>query len=235
MPNQTLAITLTWGPAAGQLSDYNLNQLGTLIAAQLSAAVQADVTFIPQLVNNPAAFDTQLIFNITQRLFQGWDAGAGKYMPVTEYVVGDIKNSFVGTDDIGRGWVVLNGRVIAAIPGISGAQQAALESIFGVGGSLPTVTPANVNGLPAGNAFGAIPWPSILPAAGVIGGLTFTNPVVDTEADALADDTEILRDTTENVFTLVKQIQAVAQQLLTALNVNTTPPIYALIFAGYSG
>lgn len=235
MPNQTLAITLTWGPAAGQLSDYNLNQFGELLASHLAAAVQADVTFIPQLVANPAAFDTQLIFNITQRLFQGWDAGTGKYMPVTENTIGDIKNTFIGTDDIGRGWVILNGRVIAAIPGINGAQQAALESIFGVGGSLPTVTPANVNGLPAGNAFGVLPWPAINPAAGTFDpGLTFTNPVTDTEGLALAANAEILRDTTANVFTLVQQIQAVAQQLLTALNVNTTPPIYAQIFVGYS-
>lgn len=238
MPNQTLAITLTWGPAAGQLSDYDLNQLGVLLAAHLSAAVQADVTFIPQVVNDPGSFDTQLIFNITQRIFKGWDAGTGRYVAVTEYAIGDIKNTFVGVDDIARGWVILNGRAIAAVPGITGAQQAALLTIF-PGGVLPIVTPANVSGLPVGNAFGEIVWPPsinpvVTPTAATLNSITFTNPVVDTEAGALRDETVRLRDSAQDAFDVTKQIQAVAQQLLTALNVNTTPPIYAAVFAGYA-
>jgi hypothetical protein len=233
MPNQTIPITLTWGASQSSLENLDLNQLGTLIAQQMSAAMRADVTFIPQLIADPATFQGQLIFNIVQRIFKGWDAGTGTYKAVTEYAIGDTKTSFVGNDTISTGWVVLDGRLISSITGITGAQQAALESIFGVGASLPTVIPQNISGLPDINAFGNIPWPPIIPAAGVIGGITFTNPVVDTEAKALADQTELLRDTVNNVQQEIQASSAVSQSVLSALYNNTNPPMYVLVFCGF--
>lgn len=236
MPNQTIPITLTWGAAQASLSDLDLNQLGTLIAQQMSAAMRADVTFIPQLIADPTTFQGQLIFNIVQRIFKGWDAGTGTYKAVTSYAIGDTKVSFVGNDTISTGWVVLNGRLISSITGITGAQQTALESIFGVGGSLPTVIPQNISGLPPVNAFGNIAWPAIVPSAAVIApGLPFTAPnPSDVEVQALADQTEFLRDTVNNVQIEIQESLNVSQQVLSALYNNTNPPMYVLIFCGYS-
>lgn len=239
MPNQTIAITLNWGPVSTDFSAANINQLGELIAAQLSASVRADITFIPIVTNDPTAFDGQLIFNVAQNIFKSWNIGTGSYRAITEYAIGDIKNTFVGTDTISTGWVILNGRTLASITGLTGAQLSALQALF-PSGSLPSVTPANVSGLPAGNAFGDIPWPpsiepTVQPAAGVISpGLTFTNPVTDTEGQALADQTEILRNSVQDSFYVTKQIQTVAQQLLTALNNANPPVLYAAVFCGYA-
>jgi hypothetical protein len=160
---------------------------------------------------------------------------------VTDSIVGDIGNTLVGNDNLAVGRVILNGRKIADIPGLSSRQLANLQSLFGSGAdqTIPTVSPANVSGLPVGNAFGSITWPPsinpvYLPAEGAIApGLTFSNPVTAGEGQALADKTEELRTSGDDAFGVTKQIQAVCQQLLNALNTNTNPPIYAYVFAGF--
>lgn len=237
--NQTIAITLNWGAVSADISALDINQLGTLIAQQLSAAIRADITFIPVVTNDPSTFDGQLIFNIPENVFKNWNIGTGSYRAVTEYEIGDIKDSFIGTDSASTGWVVLNGRLISSIAGLTGAQVAALESLFGAGGSLPVVSALHVSGLPAGNAFGNISWsanlaPVVLPAAGTISpGLTFSNPVTDTEGQALATQTEVLRTSAQDAFDVTKQIQGVCQQVLNALNNVNPPAMYAKVFMGY--
>lgn len=236
MPNQTIAITLSWGPVATDVRAADINELGTLIAQQLSAAMRADITFVPIVANDPATFDGQLIFNIPQNLFKSWDTGAGAYRAVTDAVVGDVKNSFVGSDSVATGWLVLNGRLLSDLVGLTTTQLDNLKGLFGTAADtrLPNVSPANVNGLPVGNAFGAIPWPTILPPAGTFDGLTFTAPnPTDAEVKTFAGDTELLETSLDGVFTLVKTIQAVCQQQLNAMNNAGAPPLYALVFCGY--
>lgn len=241
MPNQTIPITLSWGAFSGTWSANDINQLGTLIAQQLSASLRADISFVPIVTTDPVGFSSQLIFNVAQNVFKSWDVVTGSYRPVTDSIVGDIGNTLVGNDNLAVGRVILNGRKIADIPGLSSRQLANLQSLFGSGAdqTIPSVSPANVSGLPVGNAFGSIPWspnlnPTYLPAAGVIApGLTFSNPVTDTEAQALANATEQLRSSGNDAFTVTKDIQALCQQVLNALNTNTNPPIYAFVFCGF--
>lgn len=240
MPNQTIPLTLSWGPVATDVRAEDINQLGKLIARQLAASLRADVTFIPVLTNDPATNEGQLIFNVTQNIFKSWDVVAGDYRAVSSFAIGDVKNTFVGVDAISTGWIILNGRKISDISGLSGSQVATLQSLFGAGAEqrIPNVTPANVSGMPAGNAFGSIPWPpsinpTYLPAEDTFANLPFTNPVTDAEATALADNCEILRSSGDAAFTVTKQIQALCQQVLNALNTNTTPPLYASLFIGY--
>jgi len=240
MPNQTVPITLSWGPTTGDVSALDINQLGTLIAQQLSGSLRADISFIPIVTNDPAAYQGQLIFNVAQNLFKSWSIGAGAYVAISPYAVGDVKNTFIGNDSVVTGWVILNGRKISDITGLSAAQISNLQGLFGasVDQAIPSVSPANVSGLPQGNAFGNIPWggnldPSVLPNAGTFASMAFTNPVTDTEATALANNCETLRTSTDQAFTVTKQIQALCQQVLTALNTASTPPLYASVFIGY--
>jgi hypothetical protein len=209
MPNQTIPITHTWGPVSASIAELDINQLGTLVAAQLSGAIRADVGFFIYALADPISYEADLIVNTQQRLFKGWDTSAGKYLPFNQFSVGQVLSTFSGVDDLANGWVILNGREITAIPGISGAQQAVLESFFGIGGFLPIVSPQNISGLP----------PAIVPAAGVIGALPVGNPPTQAEMTSLRNDTEILRTST--------------QLVLTAIQANTTPPLYSQMFVGY--
>ncbi len=139
MPNQTIPITLQWGPVTADISALDINQLGTLFAAQLSGNIRADISFVLPVLFDPTAFVTQLIFNIPQNVFKSWNQNQGRYVPVSQYATGDTKYQFGGVDSVATGWVLVDGRAISAIPGLSFAQKTVLETLFGVGGSLPTV------------------------------------------------------------------------------------------------
>lgn len=240
MANQTIPLTLTPGIPPTDARWTTLAELIALVCANTAGSIRADITFIPQVANDPAAFDGNLIFNVIQRVFKAWDIGTGAYVTVTENTLGDIKDSFNGNDEVARGWVVLNGRLISDIPGLTAAQTTNLQTLFGAAATtrLPTISATHTNGLPVGNAFGGIVWPPsinpvVQPAAGVISpGLTFTNPVTDVEGQALANQAEVLRTSVQDSFDVTKQIQAVAQQMLTALNQSATPAIYAKVFCG---
>lgn len=240
---QSIPITLQWGQFTGSFVAGDINELGVFIAQQMAGAIRSDVSFMLITVNDPATEVTKLIYNTSQNLFKVWDTGTGRYLANLPFAIGDVKNSVVGTDTISTGWVVLDGRAIAAIPGISGSQQTHLQNLFNggaPGGNIPTVTPANINGLPADGSFSAIIWPPsinpvVTPAAGVIGALPFTNPATDTEAEALRNQTEILRTSAQDAFDVTKQIQAVAENTLVALNNAAGTPIYALVFCGLPG
>lgn len=234
MPNQTIPITLTWGPVSASFTAADINELGTLLAKQLAGSIRADVSFILPTLNDPTTFTTQLIFNTTQGVFKSWSTTSGKYVPVTDSQIGDVKNTFVGVDTLATGWVILNGRSIAAIPGLSLQQQTVLETFFGVGGSLPTVIPQNIAGLPVVGSFSGIVTPAVLPAAGIIGALPIGATYDQGEVTTLRDDTEILRTSTAAVETQAAAIQAKAEQLLVAISNNTTPPLYSSLFIGFS-
>lgn len=234
MPNQSIPITFTWGATTADISALDINQLGTLISQQLAGQIRADVSFILQTLNDPTNFITPLIFNTQQNVFKSWSTAAGAYIPVTQFAIGDVKDSFVGSDTLATGWVVLDGRKISAIPGLSGAQQAVLESFFGVGGNLPIVAPQNISGLPSNGSFSGIPAATVLPGNGVIGALPIGAAYSQGEVQALRNNTEILRDSTADVETEVEAIKAKSEELLEALNNNTTPPLYALMFCGFA-
>ena len=91
------------------------------------------------------------IFNTTQKVFKYWN-GTG-YSVVTQYKVGDVKQTFISGDDVANGWVLCDGRQISTLGslGLSTAQTAALNGVFPSGyltnaievgyGALPGLNP----------------------------------------------------------------------------------------------
>lgn len=233
MANQTIPITQSWGAVVADISALNINQLGELIARQLSGAIRADVSFYLEVLFDPTSFVTSLIFNSTQGVWKAWNIGTGSYIPLTQYQIGDVKNTFSGSDQLAVGWVVLNGRSFTAIPGLSATQLATLQTLFG-GTTLPNVTPTNTTNLPGSAAFSGIPAVTVLPADGVIGALPIDAVYSETEVEALRDNTEILRDSTDDVEAHIAAVQAQCSALLTALRASVTPTMYASVFIGFS-
>lgn len=231
--NQTIPVTLTPIAAATDFNAANINQLLEFIASHLSGAIRADVSFFLEVLVDPTSFVTNLIFNSTQGVFKYWNQGLGRYVTITDFIVGDIKHSFVSDDQVASGWVVLNGRQITAVPGLSELQIANLQSLF-PGGSLPTVVPVNGANLPAADSFSGISGVEIDPADGVIAGLPITDPPTGPEVEALRDATETLRDSTADLAESTIAIRNASDALLEALRTNTTPPMTAFIFVGLS-
>lgn len=234
MANQTIPIALTAGPVPPGFEAATIDQLMQAVATYISGAIRADVSFYLEVIVDPTNFVTNLIFNSTTRVWKAWNVATGTYVPLTQYQVGDVKNSFSGADQLEVGWVVLDGRAFTAIAGISAAQLAVLQTLFG-GTTLPVVTPTNTQNLPGAAAFSGIAGVTVLPADGVIGALPF-DPTTYTpaESEALRDDTEILRDSTADVEAHVAAVQTQCSNLLTALRGSTTPPLYAMIFVGFA-
>lgn len=245
MANQTIPITLSWGPVSADIQALNINQLGELFARQLASSIRADVSFYLQVIIDPTTKITDLIFNTTTRVWKAWNDATGTYVPLTQYQIGDVKNTFIGTDQVAVGWVILDGRAFTAIPGLSAAQLAVLQTLFG-GTNLPTVVPTNTQNLPAPASFSGIAKPAapavIAPADGVIAALPF-DPTTYTpaESEALRDDTETLRDsasalrdTTAAVAVQASAIQDKCSDLLAALRGSTTPQLYTSLFVGYT-
>lgn len=231
--NQTVPITLSWGPVSVDIRALNINQLGELIAAQLAGAIRADVSFYLEVLFDPTNFVTNLIYNSTQQVWKAWNQSTGKYVALTQYQIGDVKNTFVGEDQLQVGWVILDGRAFTAIPGLSTTQLATLQTLFG-GTNLPTVTPTNTANLPGAAAFSGIPAATVLPADGVIGALPISAAYDQTEVTNLRDATETLRDSTAAVETQLAAVQETCDDLLTALRGSVTPTLYASCFIGYA-
>lgn len=231
--NQTFPVTLTWGPVTAPVVAADINELGTLVAGQLAAQVQADVSFYVEVATDPTSFITNVILNTTHGVFKLWNLSTGAYVPMTQFAVGDVKNSFSGLDSVGTGWVILDGRAITSIPGLSAVQQVNLQNLF-PSGTIPVVTPPNIVGLPVGNAFGAIPQPIMDPPPGAFTDQVFTNPPTKTEVDRFADLTEELRGTANSIRDYaLTSTQLVSQQMLNALNGVSANPLYSLVFCGY--
>lgn len=231
--NQTFPITLTWGPVTAPVVAADINELGTLVAGQLAAQVQANVSFYYETATDPTTFVTNVILNTTQGVFKMWNPATGSYVPMTQFAVGDVKNSFIGIDSAATGWVRLDGRAILSVPGLSAVQQVNLQNLF-PSGTLPVVTLPNTVGMPPGNSFGAIPQPVMDPAAGAFAAQVFTNPPTSGELDTFADLSEELRGSVNGLRDYaLTSTQIVSQQMLNALNNVSATPIYSFIFCGY--
>ena len=233
MANQTIPITLQAGTLPPNIGTLTIQQQFTLFAAYLSAAIRADVTFILNVLTDPTTFQTDIIFNQVQRVFKAWDTASGSYMPVTPFQIGDVKQTFSGADQLSVGWVILDGRAISAVPGLTTQQMAYLELFFGVDGDLPNLVPANINNLPPPDSFSGIVVPVVVPADGVIGALPIDPTYSETEVEALRDATETLRDSTAAVEVQAAAIQEKCGDLLTALRNPVSPPLYSAMFIGF--
>lgn len=231
MANQTIPITLTPNNPPIEVSAANFPQLLTLICQYVQGAIRASVSFFLEVLVDPTSFVTNLIFNSTQGVWKYWSQAEGRYVTITDYIVGDVKQTFVGADQVANGWVVLNGRSIAAIPGLTQLQIDNLDSLF-PSGLLPTVVPVNGADLPPEDSYSGITGVEIEPDSGVIEGLPVGVAYDQAEMEALRDNTEVLRDSTADLAQETNEIKAKSEELLEALRTNTTPPLVSSVFCG---
>lgn len=207
----------------------NIDQLMVYFVKYIGASISANVNWFITGTVDPNS-SQGLFFNTAQNVFKSWSNGLGKYVPIGAHVVGTVIDTFVGGDEPSLGYVLLDGRSINAITGISTAQKTALESLFSVGGAVPNIPVfRGFNTAPADGAFSGIDFPDVAPANGVIGGCV--------DVATLAPATETLRDSTDTLNTQTKTVRNTAETLLVAVNsaagLNATNPIYKKVFVGY--
>ncbi len=135
----TIPIILTALPVPTGIQATDFNQLLALVAKYLQGSISTSVSFFLQGSNFPLS-DQGIFYNQTTHQFGAWNASLGRYVPLTTLVVGDAKPSYVGGDDPVNGWIVLNGRNVNEVAGITQFQKANLETLFGVSGIMPTQT-----------------------------------------------------------------------------------------------
>lgn len=239
--SQTLPIQLVpQVPPTGLQQPSGLYPLLQIICTYVQASVQQGVAFMSIVAADPATMTTYLVFNSTEGIFKYWSTSSGNYQPVTQYNVGDRKSSFIGGDEIASGWVLLNGRLLTAVPGLSAAQTVNLNALFGNNGS-PATVPTNEGigsfaALPNNGAFSNIPNLQIQPAVGTFSGLTPANPPVQADLVNVDLNCELLLDTANDLQGTVTNVIAQSEAMLEALNGTSQgsgPTVYWKVFVGY--
>jgi hypothetical protein len=229
----TVPITLTPVPVPVGVEAANINQLLTIISQFMAGSISQDVSFFQSVASDPTVGTTPIIFNTTQGVFKYWDVNLGKYVALTQFQPGDIKNTFVSGDSPQTGWVVCDGRLISAVPNISQTQQGILNSLFGVGSSLPVLTPVQgFSGLPPASSFSNVNVPVTAPPANQIANLPFSSDYNPVEPQNLAGNTETLRTSQNGLRTAVTEMQALSEAMLSAIS-NPTASVTACVFVGY--
>lgn len=229
----TLPITLTPVPVPVGVKATDINQLLTILTQYTAASVNADVSFFQTVSADPTQFTTAIIFNTSQAVFKYWDTALGRYTAVTPFQAGDIKNTVVAGDSPQTGWIECDGRVIAEIPNISATQQGVLNALFGVGGSLPNLTPVQgFSNLPAAGSFSGVSVPNTTPPQNQIANLPFSSTYDPVNEQNLAKNTETLRGSQNDLRSAVVAMQGYSEQVLTAMTTPTTG-MFACIFVGY--
>lgn len=135
----TIPITLVALPAPTGIQALDFNQLLSLVARYIQGSISANVDFFLQGSNFPQS-DQGIFYNQTTRQFGAWNAAQGQYVPLTTLIVGQATPFYTAGDDTVNGWIELNGRNVNSVTGITQFQKANLETLFGVGGILPTQT-----------------------------------------------------------------------------------------------
>ena len=229
----TIPITLTPVPVPVGVKATDINQLITIITQFTAASVNADVSFFQIVSVDPTQMTTPLIFNTAQGVFKYWDTTVGKYTPITPFQPGDIKNTFNGGDSPQTGWIDCDGRPITEVPNISAAQQGVLNALFGVGGTLPDLSPVQgFSNLPTSNAFANVSVPNTTPPNGQIGNLPFSGEYSAVESQNLAANTETLRDSQDDLRAAVVTMQGLSNQVLQAM-ISPVTGLTAQVFVGY--
>jgi hypothetical protein len=204
-----------------------------VVCRHISESVNLNnVSFFTQGSVDPVS-DQGIFFNVAQNVFKSWNTALGKYVPVVTTKNGDVKYSYLGGDELTDGWVLLDGRAIAAVAGITTPQKNVLESIFGTGAYIPDVkTLGAFAGMPTAATINAISIPTVSPAVGVIGALPIAAGYSQSEVTALKNATETLdvssHATQAGAASLKTQVAAIASAL--APNTITS---YVKIFVGY--
>jgi hypothetical protein len=230
----TLPIILTPVPVPVTVKAININQLLVIISQYMQASVSAEVSFFQITAADPTSMTSLIIFNSSQRVFKVWDESLGKYIAISSFQPGDIKYTFSGGDSPQTGWVECDGRLIADVPGISQTQQGMLIALF-PSGSLPNISVMSaLNGLPADGAFTAVSVADVQPPDNQIANLPFSADYNPAEGANLASNTEVLRDSQNELRTALVSLRDLSNQTLAALSGGSSgAPIYAHVFVGY--
>lgn len=229
----TIPITLTPVPVPVGVQATDINQLITIITQFTAASINADVSFFQIVSADPTQITTPLIFNTSQGVFKFWDTTVGKYTPITPFQAGDIKNTFNGGDSPQTGWIDCDGRAINDVPNISAYQQSVLNSLFGVGGNLPDLSPLQgLSNLPSSNAFSNVVVPTTTPPQNQIANLPFSATYNPVEEQNLAANTETLRGSQNDLRASVVAMQSISNQMLQSLTTPATG-LTAQVFVGY--
>ena len=133
-----IPITFRAVPLATPVRAVNIDQLLQIIAQQLSGEVDGAFAGLPQLATLPT-YDQGLVYNTTSRAFYAWSTAQSKYVPITTVpLLGEVKLTYRINDEPATGYVVLDGRPIASISGLSETQATNAAGLFGT--TLPSLT-----------------------------------------------------------------------------------------------
>ena len=227
-------LSLTWTNLTTPVNALDINQLGIIMCRQIAGQVDmaGQATVLTGTVNPDK--NVGIFFNTAAQQFMVWDSVTGKYVPMSGVRVGDTKDTYIANDEIPYGWILLDGRTIATIPGISSTQRAVLVQLFGT--TLPVVNSIRqISGLPANGTISGISVPATAPADGVIGALPVSGTYNQAEVEDIRDDTEVLRDSTEVTADALRQLRDKTESIRDALagSNSTLGALVTKIFVGY--
>lgn len=229
-----IPLSLTWTPLTVPVNALDINQLGIIVCRQIRGQVDMEgQTTVYTGSVNPLQ-NVGIFFNTVAQQFMVWDSGTAKYIPMSGDRLGDTKDTYITGDEVAQGWIVLDGRTIAEIPGISSTQRSFLVDLFGT--TLPVVNSIRqISGLPVNGSISGISVPSTVPDTGVIDSLPIGETYSQSEVGALRDSTGDLRDSTEVTADALRQLRDKTEAIRDAL-AGSTSSIGALstkIFVGY--
>ena len=231
--SQAIPLTLSALPVPAGIDVATIDELIQLICTYMEGEISTSVSFFLQGVNFPAS-DQGIFYNQTTNRFGAWNSTLGKYIPVSDLQVGDMKLSVVGGDDPANGWVQLDGRPVSDVAGLSQLQMSNLQTIYGANNNLPKFDfVGGLSNIPAQGSFGAISQPPINPDTGIIGGLAFDAAYVQTQIAALATNCESLDASTQGLANTVQAIRGLGDQILAAFNTNPVNGPTWRIFIGF--
>lgn len=233
-PQVAIPLSLSWQPLGVGVQGLTLDQLGEIIAEQLVGSISATVSFYAQGPSTPTQFVTEQFFNTSNNVWYGWNTASAKYLPSTQFQIGQVVNTYNQGDNVNQGWITCNGRPLTSIANISATQLAVLQSLFGVGGNLPNITPlSGLTGLPQNGSFSGITNPAVAPAAATFSGLNVSNPPTQADVQAITANCETLDGSTIVLQEALAAALVVAEKMLDSMNGSTTgPTLYAQVFCG---
>ncbi len=167
---QSIPIKLTASNCPYGINGMTVNDLLALIPQFIAGQIDLnEVSFFLQGTVDPST-DVGIFYNQSQKLFKGWDTGTGRYLPIGLSVqAGDWKTTFIPGDEAQQGWIVMDGRLVSAVQGISQNQFNVLQILFGTAANarLPNVSAIGAfSGLPSNGAFSGISVTPFVPPNG---------------------------------------------------------------------
>ena len=233
-----IPIVLTAIPVPNGTTAATWDDLVSTICKYVQGNISATVSFFIQGTVAPNS-SQGLFFNTTSNRFEVWNVTTGSYIAISDFVVGDMKATYINSDDPADGWVIMNGRVLTAIPGLTQLQLSNLQTLFGTGSgaTVPNFSfSSGVASLPASGTFSSIvsaltAW---TPPVGAVKSLTVSNPPLQSEVQAIQNALEQADDSGTGLQSALTQTLNALETLLDSLNGVTTGggPVWA-IFVGY--